>query len=136
VPPATESAYLKASDFVWNPEKKSGATVTDIANDYVEITFTQKQQGFWVTSSSFTASSTSVSIVIEDFQTLSNGTPVEITKGCGFYAVIDGSGTYFMTSTDQAKVFSEGVQFQTSNSGYGSQPLPLTIRMKAKMTFK
>ena len=34
------------------------------------------------------------------------------------------------------EVYSEGVQFQTSNSGYGDQPLPLTILMKAKMTFK
>jgi hypothetical protein len=130
------SGYLTASNFTWNPEKKEGATVEDAGDGYVKITFTVKQQGFWVTNDTQTSSSTSVDIVIEDIKTLCNGEPVEITKGCGFYAVIDGSGTYFMSSTDQAKVFAEGVQFQTSNSGYGSQPLPLTILMKAKMTFK
>ncbi len=89
-----------------------------------------------MTNDTQTSSSTVADIVIEDIKTLCNGEPVEITKGCGFYAVINGSGTYFMTSTDKAKVFSEGIQFQTSNSGYGDQPLPLTILMKAKLTFK
>jgi hypothetical protein len=130
------SGYLTASNFTWNPEKKSGATVEDVEGGYVKIEFTEKQQGFWVTNDTQTSSSTVAKIVVEDFQTFSNGEPVEITKGCGFYAVVDGTGTYFMSSTDKAKIFSEGVQFQTSNSGYGSQPMPLTILMKAKLTFE
>ena len=134
VPPVTESAYLKASDFVHNPEKVTGATVSDLENGYVELTFTAKKQGFWITSDTFTPYSTSVEIIVEDFQTFSNGEPVEITKGCGFYS---STGAYYTTSTTDATVYpNDGVQFNTSNSGYGDQPLPLTIRMKAKMIFK
>ncbi len=134
VEPPVQSNYIKASDFVYNPEKVAGATVTDVEGmpDYVEVTFTAKGQGFWVTNSTFTASSSSVSIVVEDMKTLSNGVEIEVPTKCGFYAGSD----YYMTSTDAAKVYSgQGVQFQTSNSGYGSQPLPLTVRMKVKMAF-
>ena len=126
--------YLKASNFSHNAEKVEGATVEDAENGYVKVTFTAKKQGFWITNDTQTSSSSSVEIVVEDIKTLdADGNEVEITKGCGFYS---STGAYYLTSTTDASVYSNGVQFNTSSSGYGDQPLPLTILMKAKMTFK
>ena len=127
------SDYIKASNFVLN-ESKKGATVTDIADNYVEVTFTGAGQGFYVLNDSFTSNSTSVDIRVEDVQALSNGVAVDIPANVGFY----GSSSYFLKSTVSADVINktdyQGVQFQTSKSKY-DDVLPLTIRIKFKMMF-
>ena len=132
-PTPTETHYISAADFEANPEKVSGATVKDVEGmpNYVEVTFTKKGQGFWVTNSTFTSSSSGVTITVEDVQASSNGVEVDVPAHCGFY----GGSDYYMTSTESAKVYSDGVQFQTSNSKYGDGPLPLTLRMKVQMVF-
>ena len=128
-----ESYYLTAADFTVNP-KKVGATVKDIEGDYVEITFTAKSQGFYVSNSTFIDTATKASITIEDVQAYSNGAAVEIPAGVGFY----GSSGYYLVSTNKAEVKPAsytGVQFQTSGSKYGDGPLPLTLKMKCQMKF-
>ncbi|MBP3426455.1 MAG: metallophosphoesterase [Rikenellaceae bacterium] len=134
-PTPTQTHYITAADFEHNPEKVTGATVSDVEGmpNYVEVTFTKKGQGFWVTNDTFTSSSTYVNIVVEDVKATSNGVEVEVPAHCGFY----GGSDYYMTSTESAKVYSgSGVQFQTSNSKYGDGPLPLTLRMKVQMVFE
>ncbi|MBR5105813.1 MAG: metallophosphoesterase [Alistipes sp.] len=126
--------YIKASNFVLN-ESKKGATVTDVADNYVEVTFTGAGQGFYVLNDSFTSKSTSVEIVVEDVQAFSNGVAVDLPANVGFY----GSSSYFLASTVSADVINksdyQGVQFQTSKSKYDGV-LPLTIRIKFKMLFQ
>ena len=128
------SDYINASNFVLN-ESKKGATVTDIADNYVEVTFTGAGQGFYVLNDSFTSSSTSVEISVEDVQAFSNGVAVDLPLNVGFY----GSSSYFLKSTMSADVINktdyQGVQFQTSKSKY-DDVLPLTIRIKFKMLFQ
>ena len=102
--------------------------------NYVEITFTAKSQGFYVTNDSFTSSVTTASITVEDVQAFSNGVEVDIPVGVGFY----GTSGYYLVSTNSAEVKPDsytGVQFQTSGSKYGDGPLPLTLRIKAQMKF-
>ena len=134
-----ETHYISASNFVVNETKVTGATVKDVEGmpDYVEVTFTQKGQGFYICNDTYSTSTTWVSITVEDAQATSNGEEIDMPPYVGFY-----SGDYHMTSTDAAQVFHNengkynGVQFQTSNSKYGSGPLPLTIRMKVQMKFQ
>ncbi len=133
-----ETHYLKASDFVENTTKTLGATVKDVEDmpNYVEVTFTKKNQGFYVSNSTFTEDSSWVEIIFEDVQATSNGVKIDVPPYVGFY-----SGDYHMTSTEAAEVFHkangvyDGVQFQTSNSKYGDGPLPLVLRMKIQMIF-
>ena len=134
-----ETHYIKASDFEVNTNNKAlGATVTDVEGmpNYIEVTFTKKNQGFYVTNSTFTANSSWVEIIFEDVEATCNGEVIDVPPYVGFY-----SGSYHMTSTDAAQVFHkgskgyDGVQFQTSNSGYGDGPLPLVLRMKVQMIF-
>jgi hypothetical protein len=129
----SQSDYINASNFVLNQDKK-GATVKDIADNYVEVTFTGVGQGFYVLNDTYTANSTRVDISVEDVQAFSNGVAVDIPANVGFY----GSSSYFLNSTLSADVIHkdayQGVQFQTSKSKY-DDVLPLTIRIKFKMTF-
>jgi hypothetical protein len=131
--------YISASDFEENTNNKAtGASVKDVEGmpNYIEVTFTKKNQGFYVKNSTFTANSTWVEIIFEDVQATCNGEVIEVPSYVGFY-----SGDYHMTTTDAAQVFHneskgyDGVQFQTSNSKYGDGPLPLTLRMKIQMIF-
>ena len=134
-----ETHYIKASDFEVNTNnKETGASVKDVEGmpNYIEVTFTKKNQGFYVTNSTFTANSSWVEIIFEDVEATCNGEVIDVPPYVGFY-----SGSYHMTSTDAAQVFHkgskgyDGVQFQTSNSGYGNGPLPLVLRMKVQMIF-
>ena len=130
---ASQGEYINASNFVLNQEKK-GATVKDVADNYVEVTFTGAGQGFYVLNDSYTANSTRVDIRVEDVQAFSNGVAVDLPENVGFY----GSSSYFLQSTLSADIIHkttyQGVQFQTSKSKY-DDVLPLTIRIKFKMLF-
>lgn len=129
------SYYLKAEHFAENA-KKPGATVKDLADmpDYVEVTFTAKKQGFYVSNDTFTDASTLASITVEDVQAFSNGVAIDLPAAVGFY----GTSGYYLVSTNKAQVKPAsftGVQFQTSESKYGDGPLPLTLRMKVQIKF-
>jgi hypothetical protein len=135
IPPPDLGDYITASDFIVN-QSKAGASVEDVDGmpNYVEVTFTDKGQGFYVTNSSYTSNATGVIITVEDMQAFSNGVSIDIPAHVGFY----GSSGYYLTSTSSAEVKPEtytGVQFQTSKSKYVDGPLPLTLRMKVKMKF-
>ena len=130
---AAEGSYITAANFVLN-ESKKGATVKDIADNYVEVTFTGAGQGFYVLNDTYTSNSTRVNIMVEDVQAFSNGVAVDIPANVGFY----GSSSYFLSTTLSADIIHksdyQGVQFQTSKSKY-DDVLPLTIRIKFKMVF-
>ena len=58
-----DETYLKASDFVWNPEKKpleiqgvGTASITDVDGmpGYIDVIFTSVSQGFYMTNSTYT----------------------------------------------------------------------------------
>jgi hypothetical protein len=130
-----ETHYVTAKDFIVNTSK-TGATVKDVSGmpNYVEVTFTAKNQGFYVSNDTFNSNVTKANIVVEDVQAFSNGVAIDIPANVGFY----GSSGYYLTSTTQAEVKPAtytGVQFQTSNSKYGDGPLPLTLRMKVQVEF-
>jgi hypothetical protein len=121
----------------WNtfdPDLFHVYTEEDIADSYVEVTFTGAGQGFYVLNDSYTANSTRVDISVEDVQAFSNGVAVDLPDNVGFY----GSSSYFLQSTLSADIIHkatyQGVQFQTSKSKY-DDVLPLTIRIKFKMLF-
>ena len=130
-----ETHYVTAKDFIENPSK-TGATVKDVSGmpNYVEVIFTAKNQGFYVSNDTFNSNVTKANIIVEDVQAFSNGTAIDIPANVGFY----GSSGYYLTSTTQAEVKPAdytGVQFQTSKSKYGDGPLPLTLRMKVQIEF-
>lgn len=130
-----ETHYITASNFSQNVNKKEGATVVDVEGmpNYVDVTFTAAKQGFHVYNSTYSSAATGARITVEDVQAFSNGTPVDLPTGVGFYA----KSGYFLTTTTSALVYTDaaypGVHFHTSSS-YTS-PLPITIRMKAQVEF-
>lgn len=127
--------YLSAKDFFQNVNKKEGATVVDVEGmpNYVDVTFTAAKQGFHVYNSTYSSSATGAKITFEDVQAFSNGTPVDLPTGVGFYS----KSGYHLATTTSALVYTDaaypGVHFHTSSS-YTS-PLPVTIRMKVQVEF-
>ncbi len=149
-----DETCITASGFVWNPEKGSmttdagTASVTDVPDmpGYIDVIFTGKSQGWYMTNSTFTPGIASpdqtVNITIDDLQcwtgwgTASQAEVSTIAK-VGFY-----SGSYHLESTGDCTVYvktesgkeGQGVQFQTSGSCVG--PYPIKIRMKARAQFQ
>ena len=83
---ARQEHYLKASNFVVNTSRP-GATVTDIEGmpNYVEVNFTDKNQGFYISNSTYTSNSSKVVIIVEDIKAYSNGVLVDVPANAGFY---------------------------------------------------
>lgn len=149
-----DETCITASGFVWNPEKGSmttdagTASITDVPGmpGYIDVIFTGKSQGWYMTNSTFTPGIASpdqtVNITIDDLQCWTGwGTDSQAEVGSiakvGFY-----SGSYHLTDTDDCAVYvktesgkeGQGVQFQTSSSCAG--PYPIKIRMKARAQFQ
>ena len=145
-----DETCITASGFVWNPEKGSmttdagTASITDVPGmpGYVDVIFTGKSQGWYMTNDTFTPGIASpdqtVDIKIEDLQCWTGwGTDSQAEVGSiakvGFY-----SGSYHLESTGNCTVYvktqGQGVQFQTSSSCAG--PYPIKIRMKARAQFQ
>ena len=145
-----DETAITASDFVWNPEKgdmttEAGtASVTDVPDmpGYIDVIFTGKSQGYYMTNSTFTPGIASpdqtVDITIDDLQCWTgwgtgSQTEVSTIEKVGFY-----SGSYHLESTGNCTVYvktqGQGVQFQTSSSCAG--PYPIKIRMKARAQFQ
>lgn len=129
---------LTAADFVHNPDKNEGATITDVGGGYIEAIFTKPSQGFWMTNSTFTQGYDTtyqpVDISISGLQCWTgwgtdSQTEVATIDKVGFY-----SGSYNLATTDKCYVDANyGVQFQTSSSCKG--PFPIKIRMKVTAYF-
>ena len=113
---------------------------------YIDVIFTGKSQGYYMTNSTFTPGIASpdqtVDITIDDLQCWTgwgtdSQTEVSTIEKVGFY-----SGSYHLASTADCIVYvkteagkeGQGVQFQTSSSCAG--PYPIKIRMKARAQFQ
>jgi hypothetical protein len=142
--PSQPSPYISASGFVINPVKENKNTdVTAFVKDvegmpnYVDVTFTGKSEGFFISHSTHTSSTKKVDVVIEDAKAMNdNGTEMSMPANVGFYGYLSGASgqTYNMAENMSfVNLPADGVAFQTSSSSPG--PYPFTIRMKVKITF-
>ena len=138
------SQYISASDFAINPVKENKNTdITEYVKDvegmpnYVDVTFTAKSEGYFITHSTHSSSTKNVDVVIEDAIALdANGNVMTMPTYVGFYGYLTGqaSQTYNMAQElSFMNLPADGVAFQTSSSCPG--PYPFTIRMKVKTTF-
>lgn len=132
-----ENEYLKASNFEWYKGSKDGS-ITDIEGmeGYIDVTFTEKAQGWYMKTGTFIkGEDQAVAVYIKDcqaFELVNNEWvefPVSQLSKVGFY-----SGEYHLTATNKCYVNEiNGVQFQTSSSYPG--PLPLKLRMRVRAEF-
>ena len=105
--------------------------------NYVDVRFTAKSEGYFITHSTHSSNTKKVDVVIEDAIAIANdGTEIDIPANVGFYGYLSGqtSQTYNMAETPSfVSLPADGVAFQTSSQCTG--PYPFTIRMKVKTTF-
>lgn len=129
--------YIKAENFSTNSIKAPGGSYTNVAGmeHYVDVTFTAKSQGFYITNSTHTSSTRNAIVTIEDAKALSNGVEVSMPGKVGFYQdTVNGvSSAYLMESRTITLKDGNGLPFQISSSYSG--PLPITIRMKVVVEF-
>ena len=129
--------YIKAENFSYNPIKKSGATVqnTDGMANYVDVTFTEGSQGFYITNSTHSSSTRNAIVTIASARALSNGVEVSMPGKVGFYqdTVNGASSAYLMENRTITLKDGNGLPFQISSSYSG--PYPITIRMKVEVEF-
>lgn len=138
------SQYISASDFAINPDKVNKNTdiatyVKDVEGmpNYVDVTFTAKSEGYFITHSTHSSSTKKVDVVIEDAIALdANGNVMPMPTYVGFYGYLSGqtSQTYNMAQEMSfVSLPADGVAFQTSSQCPG--PYSFTVRMKVKTTF-
>ena len=139
------SQYISASDFAINPVKVNKNTdiatyVKDVEGmpNYVDVTFTAKSEGYFITHSTHSSNTKKVDVVIEDAMALdANGNVMTIPTYVGFYGYLSSntaSQTYNMgENLSFVNLPADGVAFQTSSSCTG--PYPFTVRMKVKTIF-
>ena len=130
--------YIKAENFSTNSIKEPGGSYIDVAGmeHYVDVTFTKKSQGFYITNSTHTSSTRNAIVTIEDAQAFDkNGNAVSMPGKVGFYQdTVNGvSSAYLMESRTITLKDGNGLPFQISSSYSG--PLPITIRMKVVVDF-
>ena len=130
--------YISAENFSTNPIKEQGGSYTNTEGmkNYVDVTFTAKSQGFYITNSTHTSSSRNVTVSIEDAKAFDgNGNEVSMPGKVGFYqdTVNGASSAYLMENKAITLKDGNGLPFQISSSYSG--PLPITIRMKVEVNF-
>jgi hypothetical protein len=129
--------YITAENFTFNPIKNEGATVknTDGMANFVDVTFTGKSQGFYITNSTHTSSARNAMVTIESAKALSNGVEVSMPGKVGFYqdTVNGATSAYLMENKTITLKDGNGLPFQISSSYSG--PYPITIRMKVVVEF-
>jgi hypothetical protein len=87
-PDAPVENYVRSEHFDLNTAKANGdlALITDLPNDYVQITFTDKNQSYWVRSDSWSTDATSCVIELEDLIVEdANGNVITKPDYVGFY---------------------------------------------------
>lgn len=140
-PDAPVENYVRAEHFDLNTAKANGdlALITDIPNDYVQITFTQNNQSYWVRSDSWSTDATSCMIELEDLIVEdANGNVITKPDYVGFY------NRNFSQKTDQYRIVdneaivitesgsNKRAQFGSSSSyNYGT----CVIKMKFKLKY-
>ena len=147
------SIYTTAEHFFVNPNKP-GATVKDVEGmpDYIDVTFYEKGQGFFIKHHTHSASTTKVDVNIEYAKVITknaDGTEKEsdVPAGIAFYGQpVDGTmGYYFNTEftvtfntsdlmKDKETVAAKVLCFQLSGSNYEGS-YPVTVRMKVSTIF-
>ena len=129
--------YISAENFSTNSGKEKGGSYTNVAGmpNYVDVTFTAKSQGFYITNSTHTSSTRNATVTIEDAKALSDGVEVPMPGKVGFYqdTVNGASSAYLMENKAITLKDGNGLPFQISSSYSG--PLPITIRMKVEVEF-
>ena len=132
--------YVRAEHFDLNTAKANGdlALIEDIENDYVQITFTQNNQSYWIRSESWSTSATSCLIRVEDL-IVEDGNGNVITKPdyVGFYnrnysQKVD---QYRIVDNEEAIITESGsnnrAQFGSSSSyTYGTCVIKMKLKLK------
>jgi hypothetical protein len=140
-PDAPIETYVRAEHFDLNTAKANGdlALITDLPDNYVQITFTDKNQSYWVRSDSWSADATSCMIELEDLIIEdANGNVIIKPNYVGFYNRNHSQKVdQYRIVDDEAIVITESgsnkrAQFGSSSSYvYGT----CVIKMKFKLKF-
>lgn len=128
--------YISADGFTAHPQKPGGTVINTVGmENYVDVTFTAKSQGFYIKNDTHFDASRSVKVTVEDVKALNNGVEVEIPSNVGFYQ--ESTGEYLMPKPTESRIIElkdgNGLPFQTRSKYSG--PLPITIRMKVEVEF-
>lgn len=139
-PDNSSEGYVRAEHFDLNTAKANGdlALIENLPDDYVQITFTQNNQSYWVRSESWSTSATSCLIRVEDL-IVEDGNGNVITKPdyVGFY------NRNFSQKVDQYRIVdneeviitesgsNKRAQFGSSSSyTYGTCVIKMKIKLK------
>lgn len=140
IPNDPNETYVRAEHFDLNTAKANGdlALITDLPNDYVQITFTDKNQSYWVRSDSWSTNATSCTIYVEDL-IVEDGNGNVITKPdyVGFYnrnfsQKVD---QYRIVNNEEVIITESGsnkrAQFGSSSSyTYGTCVIKMKLKLK------
>lgn len=134
--------YVRAEHFDLNTAKANGdlSLIEDLTDDYVQITFTNNNQSYWVRSESWSTSATECMIELEDLIVEDgSGNVIDKPDYVGFY------NRKYSQKIDQYRIFdnesiiitesgsNKRAQFGSSSSyDYGT----CIIKMKFKLKFK
>lgn len=138
------SIYTTAEHFIVNPSKTgtNAPTCVDVEGmpDYIDVTFNEKGQGFFIQHHTHSASTGKVDVVIEYAKVIAaDGTESSVPAGIGFYGTLGGATGYFF-DTENTMTFTtgnlktDGLAFQISGSNYTGS-YPVTVRMKVSTIF-
>ena len=141
-PDVPVEGYVHAEHFDLNTAKANGdlSLITDLDNDYVQITFTKNNQSYWIRSESWSTDATSCTIELEDLIVEDeNGKVINKPDYVGFYnrnfsqkvdqyRIVDGEEIVITESDSNMRA-----QFGSSSSyTYGT----CVIKMKFKLKYK
>ena len=140
-PDILNAGYVRKEHFDLNTAKANGNLdlITDLEDNYVQIEFNNNNQSYWLRSPSWTDTSTSCNIYLEDLiVTDVNGTVIDLPPYVGFY------NRNFSQKVDQYRIVNneeiiitesgsnKRAQFGSSSSYTGGQ---IFIKMKFKLMF-
>ena len=139
-PDNSSEGYVRAEHFDLNTAKANGdlALIENLPNDYVQITFTNNNQSYWVRSESWSANATSCLIRVEDL-IVEDGNGNVITKPdyVGFYNrnFSQKADQYRIVDNEDVIITESGsnkrAQFGSSSSYiYGTCVIKMKIKLK------
>jgi hypothetical protein len=139
-PDNSSEGYVRAEHFDLNTQKANGdlALIEDIEDDYVQITFTQKNQSYWVRSESWSPNATSCLIRVEDLIVTDElGNVITLPDYIGFYnrSYSQKVDQYRIVDNEEAIITESGsnkrAQFGSSSSyNYGTCVIKMKLKLK------
>jgi hypothetical protein len=139
-PDNSSEGYVRAEHFDLNTAKANGdlALIENLPDDYVQITFTQNNQSYWVRSESWSTNATSCLIRVEDLIVEDgNGNVIAKPDYVGFYnrnfsQKVD---QYRIVDNEEAIITESGsnkrVQFGSSSAyTYGTCVIKMKLKLK------